>query len=111
MVHTYTICEPAIAIAYMIMGKRDILETAGHVLQGYQAMYPLTREEIDLLFDLIGTRLCMSVCMSAMERNRDPDNTYLAVSEQPAWETLEELAHIDLEKARRVFREVTALSR
>lgn len=110
MVHTYTICEPAIAIAYLIMGKEDVLETAGHVLKGFHATHPVTRAETDLLFDLICTRLCMSVCMSAWERHIDPDDAYLAVSELPAWTALETLSSIDPEQAKACFRSVTKTS-
>lgn len=110
MVHTYTICELAIAIAYVIMGKSNALETAGYVLNGYHHAYPVTQAETDLLFDLICTRLCMSVCMSARERRKDPDNEYLAVSELPAWTALDILSNIDPEKAKAFFRSVTKTS-
>ena len=35
MVHTYTICELAIAIAYMILDKEDLLHVARQVAKGY----------------------------------------------------------------------------
>ena len=110
MVHTYTICELAIAIAYVILGKANVLETASYVLKGYHSAHPVTEAETDLLFDLICTRLCMSVCMSARERRKDPDNEYLAVSELPAWTALETLSNIDPEQAKAFFLSVTKTS-
>lgn len=95
MVYTYTIGELAIAITYAILGKPGPLETATYVLQGYHEAFPVTAEEIDVLFDLICLRLCTSVCMSARARSQAPDNAYLAVSEQPAWDMLAHLASID----------------
>jgi len=107
MVYSYTICELAIAIAYMILDKEDILDTAGAVVEGYHSTYPLLPIELDVLFDLICIRLCTSVCMSARERRKAPDNEYLAISEKPAWRALVQLAEIDPVKARQVFEEAT----
>ncbi len=107
MVYSYTIGELAIAIAYMILGKPDPLDTALHVLRGYHQIYPLIPEEIEVLFDLVCLRLCTSVCMSARERSLAPDNAYLAVSEQPAWEMLGRLANINPETASATFLHAT----
>lgn len=92
MVYTFTICELAIAIAYMILGKKDAIDVAGTVARGYHSVYPLKRVEIEVLFDLVCMRLCTSVCMSAREKRKAPDNEYLAVSEAPAWNMLWQLA-------------------
>lgn len=110
MVHTYTICELAIAIAYVIMGEKDVIETAGYVLRGYHSANPVSRAEAGILFDLVCARLCMSVCMSARERRADPENEYLAVSELPAWTALNTLSSIDPEQAKAAFRSVTETS-
>ena len=95
MLHSYTVGELAIATAYMILGKDDPLHVASHVLNGYHAVYPLNEAEISVLFDLICLRLSNSVCMSAKERSLAPDNEYLAVSEQPAWDALNKLKNIE----------------
>ena len=95
MVYTYTVCEIAIAIAYMILGKPVIVDAAMPVLAGYQSAYPLTANELAVLYDLVCIRLCTSVCMSARERSLAPDNAYLAVSEQPAWEALHMLRQLN----------------
>ena len=95
MVYTCTICELAIAIAYMILGKDDIMGVSRAIASGYHAARPLSPEEIDVLFDLVCIRLCISVCMSAGERKKSPENEYLAVSEAPAWEALKRLRDIN----------------
>ena len=107
MVYSYTICELAIALAYMILDKQDILSTARAVVKGYHSTYSLQPIELDVLFDLICIRLCTSVCMSARERRKAPDNEYLAISEKPAWRTLSLLAEIDPAGARKAFAEAT----
>ena len=107
MVYTYTVCEAAIAMAYMTMGKEDLLHSACAILKGYQERYPLTVEEVGLLFDLICIRLCTSVCMSARQRKYEPDVAYLAISEQPAWDTLERLIDIKPDQATEAFMETT----
>ena len=95
MVHTFTVCEVAIAATYAMLGKSRPIEAARHVVAGYHEINPLTRPEFDVLLDLIYLRLCTSVCMSSVERQKEPDNEYLAVSEVPAWTLLEQLVEID----------------
>ena len=95
MLHSYTIGELAIASAYAILQAVDIEEIVSmlcSLAQGYHRAWPLNSGEIDVLFDLVCLRLCTSVCMSARERKAAPDNAYLAVSEQPAWHALKQLA-------------------
>ncbi len=95
LIWTALVCEPAIAAAYALLGKSDPVDAAIHVFEGFNAVFPLTEEELALAFDLIVLRLAMSVCYSARERARAPDNAYLAVSEAPAWEALHQLTRLD----------------
>ena len=108
MVHTYTVCELAIAIAYMILDKDDMLGVLGSVVKGYHRVYPLEPAEIDVLFDLVCIRLCTSVCMSARERKNEPDNEYLAVSEAPAWEALNRLVKMDPKSVSTMIGDITS---
>lgn len=95
MVHTHLVCEPAVAMAYLMMNDSDPISAARHFLAGYQSACPLTETEILLLPDLIITRLCVSVVLSAYARSSRPKNTYLTVSEAPAWRLLEVLRTLD----------------
>jgi 4-aminobutyrate aminotransferase-like enzyme/Ser/Thr protein kinase RdoA (MazF antagonist) len=88
MVETWTVCEPAIAIAYAVFGKADPLAAACQLAGGYHAARPLNDAELSALWSLAAIRLCTSVCLSASRRTTEPDNAYLLVSEAPAWETL-----------------------
>jgi 4-aminobutyrate aminotransferase-like enzyme/Ser/Thr protein kinase RdoA (MazF antagonist) len=94
LVHSATIYELAIAAAYALLHKADPLAAACKVTAGYHEILPLTETEISLLFTLIRLRLCQSVAMSAYQQTLEPDNDYLVISQQPAWEALVKLAAI-----------------
>ena len=106
MVHTYTICELAIACAYIMLGKEDPLDSILDVVRGYHKSYPLQEQELEILFYLICTRLCSSVTIAAYQQELQKDNEYLSVSEQPAWNSLHKLIAINPEKAHQQFRKV-----
>lgn len=96
MVRTYTVCEPAIAAAYAMLGKADPLATAAAVVGGYHEAFPLTETELSVLYPFICMRLCVSVVNSAYQQQIEPDNAYLTISEQPAWALLEQLGGRDI---------------
>ncbi|MGZ4814404.1 MAG: aminotransferase class III-fold pyridoxal phosphate-dependent enzyme [Terriglobales bacterium] len=98
------VSEPAIAAAYAILGKQDVLAAAADIVFGYHCENPLTEKEMELLFYLIGTRLAVSVVNSAHRKTLKDDDPYVTVSEAPAWEALEKLAHIHPRFAHYVFR-------
>jgi len=89
-----TASEPAIAAAYAILGKRDVLKAAAAVVAGYHGAFPLGDDELAVLFGLIGARLAVSVTNSAHRKTVKPEDAYVTVSEAPAWEALERLAQI-----------------
>lgn len=100
-----TVCNLAITLAYLMLGKLDPLAAAHPVVQGYHAAFPLTEDEVALLWPLARMRLCVSVVNSALRQLED-DDPYLRVSEAPAWHLLEQmeachprLAHYQLRQA------------
>lgn len=109
MVHSCTIFELAIAAAYAMLDKADPLTAAAHLVAGYHAAYPLTEVEISLLYHLIAMRLATSVCVSAYHRHLVAGNPYLAISEQPAWRLLAQLAGIPPQLAHYTFRHACGL--
>jgi len=104
MVHTYIICELAVAIAYAVHGKEDPLETAAHVVKGYHKQFPLTEPEIDALFHFVCARLCSTLLVSAYQLTEDPDNEFLEISVAPAREALERLITVNPQTAADTFR-------
>ncbi len=95
MVHTQLVGEPAVAMAYLMMEVPDPVLAARQFLAAYQSACPLTEAELLLLPDLIVTRLCVSVVLSAHRRRSRPENAYLTVSEAPAWRLLDVLETLD----------------
>ena len=94
MLHTATVCDLAITLAYVMLGEQDPLQVAGQVIGAYQRSYPLTLAEQQALYPLILARLAMSVCYSAHNRARSPDDAYQVVSENSAWDLLNRLAQM-----------------
>jgi 4-aminobutyrate aminotransferase-like enzyme/Ser/Thr protein kinase RdoA (MazF antagonist) len=101
---TYTVAEVAIAAAYAMLGKNDPLEAAAAVVAGYHSAFPLSDEEIALLYALVGTRLAVSVVNSARRATVKPDDSYVTITEAPAWKALELLAQIHPRLAHYTFR-------
>ena len=100
MIDTWLVAEPAIAACYTMLGQPAPLQNAGHLLRGYHAELPLDDIELDLFFDLACMRLCMSVCICAHQRRLAPDNAYLSVDEEDAWELLAQLRELNYTEAR-----------
>jgi|SRR5579864_1777646 len=104
-----TVAEPAIAAAYAILGKQDVLAAAIDVVRGYHRANPLLEDEIALLFPLIATRLAVSVVNSAYRKRSQSDDPYVTVSEAPAWDALERLSAVHPRFAEYCFREACGL--
>jgi 4-aminobutyrate aminotransferase-like enzyme/Ser/Thr protein kinase RdoA (MazF antagonist) len=100
-----TVSELAIAAAYAILGQEDPLAAACAVVAGYHAAFPLSEAEISVLFPLITMRLAVSVTNSAHRKSLVPGDSYVTVSEAPAWEALEKLAVIHPRFAHYTFRD------
>ena len=110
MVHSCALFEPAVAAAYVMLGKSEPLSAAAHVVAGYHAERPLTDLDLNLLYHCAVMRMCMSVAISAHQQVAEPENTYLSVSEKNAWELLEKLAGTPPSFAEYVFRDACRLT-
>ena len=88
MVHTYTAAEPAIAIAYAVLGKDNPVKIAGEILKGYCDTSFLSNDELESIIYLACIRLCISVTMAEYRRKLFPNNKYLMVSNVDAWKFL-----------------------
>ena len=88
---SHRVCDPAVAIAYAMLGQSDPLAAAAQLCAGYAEVVRLEDEELALLWELARIRLVVSVLNTAEQASRAPDNEYLRVSEAPAWELLEQL--------------------
>lgn len=103
-VYSETVNDIAIAAAYACMDKEDPLTAAAQLVQGFNEEVPLQEEELAMIFPLILLRLAVSVTNSAHNRKAEPDNTYLLISEKPAWALLDKLTRISPQLAYFTFR-------
>ncbi|ADB50671.1 aminotransferase class III-fold pyridoxal phosphate-dependent enzyme [Conexibacter woesei] len=99
------VCGLAVAGAYAMQGHRDAVATVVPLVRGYDRVTPLGVGELEVLFDLMRTRMAMSICMSAWQHSRDPSNDYLLVSQQGMWGALRRLTDYDAELAHFRFRD------
>ena len=103
------VAEAAVAAAYGILGKAEPLAAAAAIVGGYHGAFPLEEPEIAALYALIGMRLAVSVTNSAQRKSLKPGDTYVTISEEPAWEALEHWARIHPRFAHYVFRNACGL--
>jgi len=100
-----TICELAIALAYLIFGKEQPISIIATFLKGYTSIRSLTEQEIDILLDLIEARLAVSIATSSYRQTQNPDDAYITISQQPAIEALDRLSKINKAFALTAFRQ------
>ena len=99
------ICDVAIALAYLIMDKKNPLAVCDTFLRGYSAQRTLAGEELAVLFDLIQTRLAVSIAISSHRALKEPDDPYITISQRPAIQALKTLQVISATEAERCFRQ------
>jgi 4-aminobutyrate aminotransferase-like enzyme/Ser/Thr protein kinase RdoA (MazF antagonist) len=105
--YSATVCELAIASAYVALNKTDPLGAISHLVAGYQALEPA---EIEALFPLILLRLAVSVVNSAHRKTLCPNDSYVTVSEKAAWEALRTLSKVHPCLANYTFRQAAGLN-
>ncbi|HEY5691270.1 MAG TPA: aminotransferase class III-fold pyridoxal phosphate-dependent enzyme, partial [Cyclobacteriaceae bacterium] len=108
-VYSHQINELAIALTYSLMHKPDPIQTAHYIVKGYHQVCPLSQGELQALFPLIGLRLLISVTCSRLNRDEEPDNIYLQISDKAAWELLKKLRAISPQFAYYSFREACGM--
>jgi 4-aminobutyrate aminotransferase-like enzyme/Ser/Thr protein kinase RdoA (MazF antagonist) len=108
--YTHTINELAITCAYACMKLPDPLDAAAHVVKAYHHVFPLMENEISVLYSMISARLLLTVAHAASNRHLEPDNKYLQVSEQPAWDLLKKWRNVSPELAHYTFRKACGLT-
>lgn len=99
-VRTVLATDVAVAAAYHLSDSDDPLGPAGELIAGYHAALPLRPQEIDLLCDLMATRLVMIVIIGAWRARRHPENrAYILRNNQISWARLHRLADLDRQQA------------
>ncbi len=103
-IYSQTINDVAVTLAYAIMEQPDPLAAALPLVAGYHKKYPLQEAELAMLYTLVAMRLVISVTKSAINKIKELDNTYLLISEKPAWELLLKWQKIPAQLAHFSFR-------
>ncbi|MFE0755456.1 phosphotransferase [Inquilinus sp. NPDC058860] len=99
-VRTVLATDVAVAAAYHLADGDDPLGPAGELIAGYHAALPLRPEEVELLCDLMATRLVMIVVIGAWRARRHPGNRdYILRNNRTAWARLRRLADLDRQAA------------
>ena len=83
--------ELAVTLAYALLDATDLVAAGCDVISGYVAEFPLTDDELRVVYDLSATRLAMSVVISSHRQREFPDNEYLTISQAPALRLLRRL--------------------
>ena len=102
-VFSWTIGNLAIAVAYGMLEQVDPMAAAKSVVQGYYSVRPIDENEVACIFGLAVMRLCQSAVIAAEQVAIQPENEYLAVSQEPIRVTLPKLRHVTLEFAEHYF--------
>lgn len=95
VVHSYTVGDLAIAVAYVVLGKSDPYVAGAPVIEGYREEFELNKDELEAIWPLVRLRLCMSVCIAAHQQAAQPENEYLGISQRLIEETLPRLLATD----------------
>ena len=94
MVFARQVNELAVTLAYALLDATDLVAAGGDVISGYVVEFPLTNDELRVVYDLAATRLAMSVTISSHRQREFPDNEYLTISQEPALRLLRRLLGI-----------------
>lgn len=104
MVRTPLVLDVAIAASYLTSVGSDALENVSDFLAAYHGVSPLERQEIDMLFDLIVTRLVTTIAITNWRAARYPENSlYILRNNQPARDGLARFATLSREDVRQHF--------
>ncbi|MBI28779.1 MAG: hypothetical protein CFH21_00880 [Alphaproteobacteria bacterium MarineAlpha5_Bin11] len=87
-IYAPTICELTVALAYALMNTDDIIQKCNYMVKSYHSIFQLNKDEIELIMILIMTRLSITVTMASKQKLKYPDNEYLSISENDAWDLL-----------------------
>jgi hydroxylysine kinase len=98
---TPRINDLAIACAYQVADSNNSLAPACELIAAYHAVMPLAADERRVLFDLIATRMVMTVMISNLRAARYPENReYILRNNKAASARLRRVATLSRDQAR-----------
>jgi Ser/Thr protein kinase RdoA (MazF antagonist) len=97
---TARVNDLAIAAAYQVADSDDPLAPACELIAAYHAVSPLDPAEFDILFDLMATRMAMTIVISSWRAHRYQENReYILRNNQGAWARLGRIARLSRAEA------------
>lgn len=101
LTRTARINDLAITAAYQVADTHDPLAPACEMIAAYHAVLPLERAEFDILFDLIATRMAMTIVISSWRAACYPANRdYILRNNGAAWARLCRMTTLSRDQAR-----------
>ena len=91
------VVELTVALAYSLMNSSNIIDKCSYMVKSFHSIFPLTKIEIELLSTFIASRLLITVTMANIQKKKYPNNEYLTISENDAWNLLFKLKDINLD--------------
>ncbi|MFM8329588.1 MAG: peptidoglycan DD-metalloendopeptidase family protein, partial [Actinomycetales bacterium] len=85
----------AVAGAYVSLGAQDPSFEVSKLVRGYHSVSPLKVSEIEILHDLVKTRIAMSIANAALQISANPENSYLEISQNQTPDALKLLSATD----------------
>ncbi|HLG83334.1 MAG TPA: phosphotransferase [Bradyrhizobium sp.] len=102
---TARVNDLAIAAAYQVGDSDDPLAPACELIAAYHAAAPLDAAELDVLFDLMATRMVMTIVISSWRALRHPENReYILRNHKGAAARLRRIAGLSRHAAQRQIR-------
>jgi len=102
--------DPAVAAAYRNGNAGHPLETVSEFIAGYHAVLPLEDAEFEILFDLVATRMILTVLITSWRAAIQPENReYILRNAPSAWAGLERFAALDRAEAHAYLRQNSRL--
>lgn len=95
MIMAPAVCDLAILAAYIILDDPRPLEKLSAVVAGYHRAYPLTSDDIALIYPLVLTRFAVSMVNAGVMAKERPDDPYVMVSQAPIRSFLHKFQHIE----------------
>lgn len=97
--------DPAVAAAYRNSNEGHPLEMVAEFIAGYHAVLPLEDAEFEILYDLVATRMMLTVLITSWRAALQPENRdYILRNAPSAWAGLERFATFDRAQAQDYLR-------
>jgi len=97
--------DPAVAAAYRNGDAGHPLEAVSEFIAGYHAVLPLDDAEFEILFDLVATRMVLTVAITSWRAAIQPENReYILRNAPSAWAGLQRFAALDRAEAHAYLR-------